>query len=746
LALRLEVAVAAPLWRPLSYRVAPELAPLIRPLTRLLVPLRGKPRLAFALGAPAEGGVEGLKPVSDVLDEAGEPQLIPSELMGFFTRAAAYYQTPLGQALAWSLPGGLGGADPKAIKAPGRAQTAWAAWRQGDPARAPPPGTQGARVLELLREQGPLALDALRGEFPGITAVARRLEAGGWLSITHRPVVKDLVGRPILPEPEPAAYTSEQRAALAEIEPAIKIQLFKPFLLYGVTGSGKTEIYVAACRAALAAQRQALVLAPEIGLCLRLEGLLKDRFGPDKVAVLHSGLSPAVRRGQWLAIARGEASIVVGARSAVFAPLANLGVICLDEEQDESYKQNDRLRYHARDLALLRGQEQSCPVILGTATPAVTTYQRAAQGRLTQLTLRKRVKEAVLPVMEVVDLRSAGKLAGGFLSGRLKQALEETVAAGRQAILFLNRRGFAPALICPACGQRVGCPACSVSLTVHLRKNALICHTCGHSQAMPDACPACGQSEAPLKPLGLGTEQVAENLQQILPDIRLGRLDRDAASSPAKLRQVLTAVVKRELDVIVGTQMLTKGHHLPGIGLVGIILADQALSLPDFRAAERAYILLTQAAGRAGREGEAGRVIVQTFDPHHHAVTAALAHDAAAFYAEELDQRRALGYPPFARLVGLRLEGTDEAATARAAAELARGLERARSKIEPRVSVLGPAPAPIARAAGRWRHLILLKSPTSSAAAAILRLGRHTAGPLPAGVRLVVDVDPQNLI
>ncbi|MCB2193710.1 MAG: primosomal protein N' [Deltaproteobacteria bacterium] len=746
MSLRVEVAVAAPLWRPLSYRVAPELAPLINPLTRLLVPVRGKDRLGFALGPAEPGDTEGLKPVSDVLDEAGERQLIPPALLSFFSRTAAYYQAPLGQALAWSLPAGLGGESAGAVKAPGRAQVAWAAWRQGPDESAPRPGTQGASLLELLHEQGPLALDSLRERYPRVTALARKLEAAGWVTITHRPVVKDLTGRPILPEPEPEAYTTEQQAALDRLLPAISSHKFEPFLLYGVTGSGKTEMYVAACRAAVGAGRQALVLAPEIGLCLRLEGLLKDRFGDDQVAVLHSGLSPAVRRGQWLAIARGQAPVVVGARSAVFAPLDNLGVICLDEEQDESYKQNDRLRYQARDLALLRGQEQSCPVVLGTATPAVTTYWRAEQGKLAQLTMRKRVKEAVLPTMEVVDLRSAGRLYGGFLSVQLKQALEKTVGAGRQAILFLNRRGFAPALICPACGKRVGCPACSISLTLHKEQNALICHTCGHHQPVPSVCPSCGQSDAELKPLGLGTEQVEQILAEQFPGMRLGRLDRDAAANPAQLRKVLGAVAKREIDVIVGTQMITKGHHLPGIGLVGILLADQALGLPDFRAAERAYTLITQAAGRAGREGEAGRVIVQTFDPEHHAVRAALAHDPALFYEPELAERRALGYPPFSRLVSLRLEGAAEAATAAAAQALARALERTRARLEPRAQILGPAPAPIARIQSRWRHLILIKSPTASAAASILRLARHQAGPPPSGVRLIIDVDPLNLL
>ena len=649
--------------------------------------------------------------------------------------------------LAWSLPAGLGGESAGAVKAPGRAQAAWAAWRQGSAESAPRPGSQGAELLEYLREQGPLALESLREPFPRATALARKLEAAGWLTISHRPVVKDLIGRPILPEPEPAAYTGEQSAALERLLPAVSAQRFEPFLLYGVTGSGKTEMYLAACRAALAAGRQALVLAPEIGLCLRLEGLLKDRFGDDQVAVLHSGLSPAVRRGQWLAIARGQTPLVVGARSAVFAPLERLGVICLDEEQDESYKQSDRLRYQARDLALLRGQEQGCPVVLGTATPAVTTYWRASHGRLTRLTLSRRVKQAVLPQMEVVDLRSAGKLAGGFLSVQLKQALEQTVAAGRQAILFLNRRGFAPALICPACGQRVGCPACSVSLTLHREHNALICHTCGHHQSVPTACPSCGQAEAELRPLGLGTEQVAETLAELFPAMRLGRLDRDAAANPAQLRQVLSAVAKRELDVIVGTQMITKGHHLPGIGLVGILLADQALSLPDFRAAERAYTLITQAAGRAGREGEAGRVIVQTFDPEHHAVKAALAHDPALFYEPELEERRALGLPALQPPGGPAPGG---------------GLRERHRPPPPRPWPpvwSGPGPSwspgprcwapprpPIARASGRWRWLILIKSPTSAAAAGILRLARHQAGPPPVGVRLHVDVDPLSLL
>ncbi|MFZ5586445.1 MAG: replication restart helicase PriA [Thermodesulfobacteriota bacterium] len=738
-----DIAVAAPVWRPLTYAVPADLAPLIAPLMRLEAPLRGRRALGFALGRPRAGDAAGLKPILDVLDEPGRPPW-PESLLGFFQRAAAYYQAPLGQALAWSLPAGLGGG--KSAAPPARAElVAVAAWRQGEASQAPRPGGQAAALLERLRAAGPQPLPALRAEFPRAAALLKTLEAAGWVSLSHRPLVRDLAGRPLWPEPEPAQPTPDQAAALAAIAPAIAEKRFQAFLLHGVTGSGKTEVYLAACRAALAAGRGALVLTPEIGLCLRLEGLLRERLGPDLVAVLHSGLSPAQRRSQWRAIAAGHARVVVGARSAVFAPLIDPGVICVDEEQDEAYKQEDRLRYHARDLALLRGQEQASPVVLGTATPAVTTWWRAQSGGLTLLAMPNRVRQAGLPSMEVVDLRTAGRLEAGFLSRRLRQALTETVAAGHQAMLFLNRRGYAPALICPACGQSVGCPACSLSLTLHQKRRRLVCHTCGHQRPLPDKCPACGGPAEALRPLGLGTEAVAEKLVELFPAWRVARLDRDAAESPAALRRILRSMAAHEIDVLVGTQMLTKGHHFPLIRLVGVLLADQALTLPDYRAGERAFVLLTQVAGRAGREGGPGRVLVQCYDPNHHAVAAALAHDAQGFYARELDLRRELGYPPFARLMALRLEGPDEAKVGRAANDLARHLEAARRRVEPRAELLGPAPAPVARAAGRWRQLMLLKSPSAEAAGRILRLGLHQAGELPAGVRLSVDVDPLSL-
>ena len=344
--------------------------------------------------------------------------------------------------------------------------------------------------------------------------------------------------------------------------------------------------------------------------------------------------------------------------------------------------------------------------------------------------------------MRLVDLRASGKLKAGFLSPQLHEALKTTVAQGNQAILFLNRRGFAPALICPSCGKTSGCPSCSLSLTLHRSSQRLTCHTCGHSRPLPDKCPHCGAEGSTLKPLGLGTESVVEHLAQLEPDWRIARLDRDTAGDAKGLRAILGSIADHEVDVIVGTQMISKGHHFPRIGLVGVLLADQALAVPDFRAAERAYVLITQVAGRAGREGGPGLVMVQTYDPDHHAVRAALANDPEGFYNEDLAERRFLGYPPFMRLMSLRLESSRDQAAKQAAAHLARHLQQAHRQLGLKVLIMGPAPAPVIKVKTRYRYLILLKAPSAQVGGQVLRLALHNAGNLPANVRLMVDVDP----
>jgi primosomal protein N' (replication factor Y) len=478
-----DVALAAPLWKALSYAVPAELVNLVKPLSRLLVPLRGGQSLGFALSPPAPGDATGLKSILDVLDEVESAQACPAELLQFYQRAASYYQAPLGQVLAQSLPAGMGTSRPKGGRLPKAESVAHVSVRQGMAKNLPRVGTQADRLLRLLQKNGTMPLPDLRKMFTQAGALSKRLEAAGWVEIHQKPLVRDLLGNPLRDEPPPECLNPDQAKAVKQINKHVDSTEFKAILLFGVTGSGKTEVYLAACERALRNGRQALILVPEIGLCLRLEGLLKSRLEPGRVAVLHSGLTPAARRGQWMAIARGEADVVVGARSAVFAPLKNPGVICVDEEQDEAYKQEDRFPYNGRDLALLRGQEQGCPVLMGTATPSASTWHRADSGAYEKLILPKRINDAALPKMSLVDLRSAGRLKGGFLSAQLHQALKKTVSAGNQAILFLNRRGYAPALICAKCGKTTGCPSCSLSLTVHRSAKRLTCHTCGHTQA-----------------------------------------------------------------------------------------------------------------------------------------------------------------------------------------------------------------------------------------------------------------------
>ena len=737
-----DVALAAPLWKALSYAVPAELVNLVKPLSRLLVPLRGGRSLGFALGGPVPGDAAGLKPILDVLDEVESAQAVPAELLQFYQRAASYYQVPLGQVLAQSLPAGMGTARPKGGRLPKAESVALISARQGLAKNLPRVGTQADRLLRLLQKQGPYTLPDLRKSFTQAGALCKRLEAAGWVEIHQKPLVRDLLGNPLIDEPAPECLNPDQAKAVKQINKHVDSTEFKAILLFGVTGSGKTEVYLAACERALRNGRQALILVPEIGLCLRLEGFLKSRLGAERVAVLHSGLTPAARRGQWMAIARGGADVVVGARSAVFAPLKNPGVICVDEEQDEAYKQEDRFTYNGRDLALLRGQEQGCPVVMGTATPSASTWHRASRGGYKMLRLPKRVNDAALPKMSLVDLRAAGRLKAGFMSNQLHQALKKTVSAGNQAMLFLNRRGYAPALICSKCGKTTGCPSCSLSLTVHRAAKRLTCHTCGYTQALPKACPHCGAGAEELKPLGLGTEAVVDRLAELEPEWRIARLDRDTAADAKSLRALLKMIADHEVDVVVGTQMITKGHHFPRIGLVGVLLADQALAVPDFRAAERAYVLITQVAGRAGRGGGPGLVMVQTYDPENHAVRAALAHDPQAFYSQELEERRFLGYPPFVRLISLRLESSREADARRAAEHLARHLRLAQEHLRQKGQVLGPAPAPVIRVQSRFRYLILLKSASAKAAGQVLRLALHNAGTLPAAVRLKTDVDP----
>jgi primosomal protein N' (replication factor Y) len=519
-------------------------------------------------------------------------------------------------------------------------------------------------------------------------------------------------------EPAPT-LTAQQRAAVARITEAIRSGQDAGFLLYGVTGSGKTEVYLRAAEQALRQERGVIVLVPEISLTHQIVDRFRTRFG-ERIAVLHSGLSDGERFDQWRRIRDDVYRVVIGARSAIFAPVERLGLIVIDEEHDTAYKSEEGFRYHAREVAELRAQASGCPWLLGSATPDVETSYRAGQGEIERLVLPQRIAQRPLPEVEIVDMNAAHRQRGrrALLSRPLRQALAETLAAGQQAILFLNRRGFATMAYCFACGFAIRCKRCDISLVYHAtagpprpevaEQGELRCHYCGHREDPDPVCPNCQSPEGAL--LGFGTERLGEEVAAMFPHARVARLDRDTSARKGAQRQILGAFHRREVDVLVGTQMVAKGHHVPGVTLVGVVAADLGLHFPDFRASERTFQLLTQVAGRAGRGSEPGRVVVQTFLPNHYAIALARTHDYPAFCREELRRRKQHGYPPFRSLIQINIAGKD----ARTVEEAARTLARLSCTVplpntDPAaLEILGPAPAPVTRIRDRFRWQLFL--------------------------------------
>jgi primosomal protein N' (replication factor Y) len=508
------------------------------------------------------------------------------------------------------------------------------------------------------------------------------------------------------------------------------------------------------------------MLVPEIALTHQLVVRAQERFGA-AVALVHSGLAPGQRWDEWRRIARGEARVVVGTRSAVFAPLVDLGLVIVDEEHDAAYKQDEGLRYHGRDLAVVRAMLAKVPAVLGSATPSIESYQQSLDGKYRRLELGERVHGRPLPEVTLVDLRSPhgrptarpraeaapnttlpAESDAPIFSPPLLAAMEENLERGEQTLLFLNRRGFASALHCLACGEPAGCPSCSVSLTLHRRRAALLCHHCGFSRAARDVtCQACRRG--PLAALGLGTERVEAEIARLFPSARIARLDRDTTTRLGAHRRILEAWSAGKLDVLIGTQMVAKGHDVPGVTLVGVLLADVALSMPDFRAAERAFQLLTQVAGRAGRGTLPGRVLVQTYRPGHHSLVAAATHDYASFAPAELETRREVGYPPFVRLAVLRLEGPDAARTEKLAHALASHVRpNGASSDSSDVLLRGPAPAPLERLRGRYRWQLVLSSRSTRALHEVVRAVQAAwrRASEARTIRLVVDVDPVSML
>ncbi|MGE0713739.1 MAG: primosomal protein N' [Planctomycetota bacterium] len=721
------VAPEVPVDRLFSYRVPPELRERVAVGVRVRVPFHGRSVRGFVVeeAVAVDVPLRRLKPVSAVLDEVA---VLRPDVLALARWAAAYYRSSLGEVLAAAIPKSVGGAPA------GRDPQRWVVRLPG-----PLPRRLGKRQqagLELLSDEG-RPWSELRAEGLG-ACVLRRLEDLGLALTVSRPFEQGAGAAP----PE---LTVEQRLVLAPLLSQLEQCQADPALsgatlLFGVTGSGKTEVYLRAIERCLALGRGAIVLVPEISLTPQTLQRFRARFG-ETVAVLHSQQAGYDRRKEWWRVHQGEARVVIGPRSAVWAPVERLGLIVVDEEHENTYKQESSPRYHARDLAVVRGQQAGAPVLLGSATPSLESWHNARRGRYRLARLRQRPGGATLPRVVVVDMAQefAEVKKAVLLSRRLVQELEKSLARGERALLFQNRRGYTTYLQCRACGYVLKCATCDITLTYHKRGEVCVCHFCDAAQRPVESCPDC--LGPPLSQRGAGTERIEQVVSERFPQARVGRLDTDVVRGGESAEEVLSRFAAGELNVLVGTQIVAKGLHVPEVTCVGVIAADGSLALPDLRSSERTFQLVAQVAGRSGRGGRPGVTVVQTFTPRHFALRAAADHDFEAFAGEELRAREGLCYPPFARLLKVLVRGPEEDRAQSVAAQLAAAL--AELPAGTLLGVLGPAPSPRAYLANKFRFQLLVKAEVNGIRAAVARLEQEK---LPPNVERVLDVDPFHLL
>jgi primosomal protein N' (replication factor Y) len=757
----ISVAVPVPFLDLLTYHLPPHLGP--APVgARVRVPLG--PRVVT--GCVIEGEAPCPEPagdappaVKDVIEVLDREPFVPPAVTELCRWVADYYMAGIGDAIGLALPPGArtraSGFKTRRIVTmtlEGQALLTPAVAAEGASLQHHIGGGLSPRVtprqrtaLEALASSpGGCAFPVLRAR--GVTAaVVSRLVDRGWAAVRNEADERDPFGHAasVASAPLERPLTAEQARAFDELSALVRTGAFRVALVHGVTGSGKTELYLRLAETARQSGRRALILVPEIALTPSMAALVRAAFG-DRVAIQHSALSPGERHDQWQRIRRGNVDVVVGTRSAVFAPLEPLGLIVVDEEHDSSYKQDETPRYHGRDVAVLRGSREGALVVLGSATPSLESYQHAVSGKYVRVALPTRVLERPLPDVRVVNMRDEYAEQGPdvVISRPLAQAIESRLAAAEQVVVLLNRRGFATSVLCRQCGDSFECPNCSLSLTVHTARRGwrARCHYCGYTTAVPTLCRACA---APyLEHVGFGTERVEQRLAELFPSARIARVDRDAIRRKGALVTLLRRFGAGELDILVGTQMIAKGHDFPRVTLVGVISADVGLGVADFRAAERTFQLLTQVAGRAGRGGRAGEAIVQTLYPEHYSVQLACRQDYAAFFERELLFRRSMQYPPAIALVNVLVRARSPADAMATATEMA-GRLRAQAP-EAGFLVLGPAPAPLARLRGEHRVQLFLKG----ARRATMRTALASAlREMPeARRRITVDVDPVNVL
>lgn len=810
----LRIAVTVPTLGTFSYAVPERLVPKAHVGCRVLVPFNNRKITGYILGKVPKKNNQNLKEILNVLDP--EP-LFHKQQVPFFEWMADYYMHPIGQLIQSALPGGLNtdpyktalltekGLSAMAVLPPLSEEKRLLSWIKDHQGKRLPGPLQEFYVLQkkgwlIIRERtrkrraGPLMrkfvrpmknvclksvlaertgpfeaknelefmetvfspddtlLSGLTAKFNNASYLVKKWVKKGILEEYVGTVYRNPAGEIVFPSLVPVKLFEQQTQAVDHIQKCLDRKAFSACLLHGVTGSGKTEVYYRAARHVIRSGRQVILMVPEIALCVYMEGLFRTRLG-NRVGIYHSGLSEGERYDEWMRMARGDVDLVIGARSALFAPLPELGLIIVDEEHDSTYKQENSPRYQARDAAVVRAKLEKAMVTLGSGTPSVQSIYNTINGRYHLLSMPDRIEKRPPPEVEIVDMKTLegeGKQPGNeILSLKLREALDQNLRAGNQTILFLNRRGFHSLFLCRSCGNPIRCPNCDVALTYHLMGHQLKCHYCGFCSGTQIKCPSCGRGE--LKSYGFGTEKLEQTLTELFPTARIARLDTDSTRKKGQALQILRKFSDYKTDILVGTQMITKGYDFPKVTLVGVIAADLSLGFPDFRAGERTFQILSQVAGRSGRGSQRGRVIIQTFNPDHYALITATAHDYQAFFERENDLRKQLSYPPFSHLACLKLLGNSKIKTADAAQRLSLGIRGILAKWPKRgkeILVLGPVEAPISKIKGKFRWQILLKSESSSLLHHLLgRIEKSARKDLKStGVHLILDVDPYQML
>ncbi|MFM1941371.1 MAG: primosomal protein [Verrucomicrobiota bacterium] len=727
--------------REFDYLVPPEMEGMVEVGSRVKIPFGAREIMGCVTALLDHSEHKKLRAIIKVV---GSQALVTKKVLELARWMAGYYCCPLETALKSVLPDAVRREDE--------------GWKKQLTVHALPVAGELPKLTErqqeiwnIIEEWREMPLTELVALAQTTSATVRKLEDKGLVHIGPRISERDPYARETILPTQPLPLNDEQEVALREITGALddaKERSTPTYLLHGVTGSGKTEVYLQAIAHTLRQGKGAIVLVPEISLTPQTVERFKARFCSGElqtlVAVLHSHLSAGERHDEWHKIRQGRARIVIGARSAVFAPVEPLGLIIVDEEHEHSYKQEESPRYHGRDLAVVRGHREGAVVVLGSATPSMETFYNAQRGKYRILNLSKRADDKQMPVVRVVDMRQESRRDKGtpLFSLRLREAILQRLERSEQTMLFLNRRGYATSMQCPKCGHVANCPNCSVSLTYHRAAQRLLCHICGHNLTAPRECPDC--RDPGIRYAGLGTERVEETLSKIFPQARVSRMDSDTLKRKEDYRRILGDFRTGKIDILIGTQMIAKGLHFPNVTLVGIVYADQGLNQPDFRAGERTFQLLTQVAGRAGRGEVEGEVVVQAFSPFHPAIQYARQHDYLGYYEQEIEFREQLGYPPLNRVALITLKSRNEEKLQFTADHLRGELEQACASLQ-RVIIAGPAPAPLMRAETFYRYQIMLRAPQMQA------LSRKLGGLLekwapPDEVTVTLDIDPVNLM